>query len=349
VALGAGSEHSLVLTQEGRVFQLGYHDVTSTRLERHDSYDLERHDSYDVEGFHDATSSRLAVTHTHQAAINKNWWWIQDRFAPAEVRGALDAVCVMGIACGAQHSIVVTDMGAVFAWGCGGEGRLGLGSRDDVFVPTRVGGLLDDECVIKVCAGSAHSAILTQHAHVYTWGLGDDGRLGHGSTTTLLLPKRVVSLSAVNLACGMNHTAAITQEGHVVTWGAGGHGRLGHGNTQNKLVPFEVRGLRVGVARTMTRSLLASPRDTPIVAKYTFSYSPSLQRQHGASSPLNNQHCRVAYLDTHEVMGPAHTDTPRTVSPTTPASHTTSHTHYTANFAKYVDSQQKSVKLTLVS
>ena len=42
-----------------------------------------------------------------------------------------------------------------------------------------------------VACGSSHSAAVTSSGELYTWGLGEYGRLGHGDNTTQLRPKQV--------------------------------------------------------------------------------------------------------------------------------------------------------------
>lgn len=44
----------------------------------------------------------------------------------------------VAIAAGWRHSVAVTSAGAVFVWGCGGNGRLGLGAHVDVQKPQQV-------------------------------------------------------------------------------------------------------------------------------------------------------------------------------------------------------------------
>ena len=46
---------------------------------------------------------------------------------------------------------------------------------------------------------------------VYTWGGGDNGRLGHGDTAHVLSPRRVASLRrVVSIAVGYEHALAVT-------------------------------------------------------------------------------------------------------------------------------------------
>ncbi len=44
-----------------------------------------------------------------------------------------------------------------------------------------------------MAAGSNHSAAVTSSGELYTWGLGEYGRLGHGDNLTQLTPKRVIN------------------------------------------------------------------------------------------------------------------------------------------------------------
>lgn len=57
-----------------------------------------------------------------------------------------------------MHSLCVTEKGEAWVWGCGKNGRLGLGSSSDEPEPM----LLEDVegCVLQAVAGFDHSLIL---------------------------------------------------------------------------------------------------------------------------------------------------------------------------------------------
>ncbi|EWM20781.1 regulator of chromosome condensation -like protein [Nannochloropsis gaditana] len=102
--------------------------------------------------------------------------------------------------------------------------------------------------VTQVCCGGQHAAILTESGHVYTWGRGGFGRLGHGDDALQATPKRVDALALEHVkckqvACGFAYTAAVTMEGQVYTWGAGENGRLGLGDELDKMRPGHVKDL----------------------------------------------------------------------------------------------------------
>jgi len=86
---------------------------------------------------------------------------------------------------------------AVFSWGRGEDGQLGLGDTSDQDEPTYVDALRGVG-VRQIACGSGHTVVLTVDGEVYTWGRGDDGRLGHGDNgwkvRGLLLLKLMVSI-----------------------------------------------------------------------------------------------------------------------------------------------------------
>ena len=100
--------------------------------------------------------------------------------------------------------------------------------------------------VTQVAAGNSHSVICTAEGHVWTFGNGNFGRLGHGGTATEMVPRIVEGLVGVKVAyvaAGFGHTVICTAEGRVWTLGRGLNGRLGHGGTATEMLPRIVEGL----------------------------------------------------------------------------------------------------------
>lgn len=54
---------------------------------------------------------------------------------------------------------------------------------------------LRNKRIRDIACGSSHSAAITSSGELYTWGLGEYGRLGHGDSVTQLKPKLVSSYS----------------------------------------------------------------------------------------------------------------------------------------------------------
>lgn len=83
--------------------------------------------------------------------------------------------------------------GQVWSWGDGDYGKLGRGGSDGCKSPKLVEKLQDLD-VVKVCCGSQFSVALTKDGQVYTWGKGDNQRLGHGTDEHVRYPKLLDSL-----------------------------------------------------------------------------------------------------------------------------------------------------------
>ena len=74
----------------------------------------------------------------------------------------------------------------VYACGYGVYGRLGVGGMDNVTAPTHISTLSTRGIAIKKVAvnpGGKHCLAVSTTGELYTWGEGDDGKLGLGNTT----------------------------------------------------------------------------------------------------------------------------------------------------------------------
>jgi hypothetical protein len=102
----------------------------------------------------------------------------------------------------------------------------------------------------EVSFGGNHTAVCTEDGHVYTFGKGEHGQLGHGVQENMSSPALVHALEGKNITqvqCGYNHTIALTSSGYVLTWGYAHNGRLGHGDMMEPKflsIPCLVEGLR---------------------------------------------------------------------------------------------------------
>lgn len=93
-------------------------------------------------------------------------------------------------------------------------GRLGIGGTDSVAVPTLIESL--QHVFIKkvaVNSGGKHCLALSSDSEVFSWGEGEDGKLGHNNRDSYDRPKLIESLSGlgiVDIACGSAHSAAVS-------------------------------------------------------------------------------------------------------------------------------------------
>ena len=65
------------------------------------------------------------------------------------------------IACGGDHCVIVSNSGAVYAWGKNNKGQLGLGDTENRVFPTKVRSLTNQK-VCYVSCGAEHTVCLTE-------------------------------------------------------------------------------------------------------------------------------------------------------------------------------------------
>tara|TARA_Y100000389_G_scaffold127639_1_gene124947 strand:+ start:898 stop:2085 length:1188 start_codon:yes stop_codon:yes gene_type:complete len=171
-------------------------------------------------------------------------------------RAVFDGEAVLMVACGGEHTVAVTEGGGVYTFGRGSDGQLGHGDKEDQLKPMRVpveafrpneSAQEHSNRIVMVAAGSWHTVALSEAGHVFTWGCGSKGQLGHNNDMDELVPRQIGSGAfmgekVVFVAAGRDHTVAVTSEGHLYTWGNGSLAELGHGDTGNRLVPTLVGG-----------------------------------------------------------------------------------------------------------
>jgi alpha-tubulin suppressor-like RCC1 family protein len=66
------------------------------------------------------------------------------------------------VACGAWHTIALSEQGVVYSWGLGANGRLGHDDALNRVVPTRIDALRDVH-IDDLDAGGAHSLFVSKH------------------------------------------------------------------------------------------------------------------------------------------------------------------------------------------
>lgn len=83
------------------------------------------------------------------------------------------------------------------------------------------------------------SVVLDSRGDVYTFGFGNYGALGQGTTVFCPGPKKLTQLenkNTVEIVCGEGHGLALNKHGDVYCWGRGFEGQLGMGHIQ--CIPF---------------------------------------------------------------------------------------------------------------
>ena len=153
-------------------------------------------------------------------------------------------------ALGSYHTVLLCSKGHVYTCGYGTSGQLGSGDDADILAPQLISSLVfKGDPVVQVCAGHEHTAVLTLSGKVFTFGLGENGQLGHGSRYNWYTPKMVDEFFAlgsrvVQIAAASNHTIARLADGRVASFGSNDVGQLGHGNEENAYVPRVMEAMK---------------------------------------------------------------------------------------------------------
>ena len=101
---------------------------------------------------------------------------------------------ITSVALGCEHSVLLTNKGAVYVFGRNNFGQLGLNHTSDRTQP-QVVPELDDVHISRISAGN-HSTFLVANdgGGVYTFGLNDRGQLGVGDKRNRMKATRIRGL-----------------------------------------------------------------------------------------------------------------------------------------------------------
>ena len=161
--VAAGWEHSMCVTVDGRLYSWG-------------------------SGYKD---SRRGIVPPVLGLGNN-----EGKLSPERIT-SIEGIHISSITCGWDHCLALDSNGRLLSWGSGQNGKLGHGNEENISAPCYVASL-EGVTVVKIGAGSEHSAAISDKGIVYTWGHGDGGRLGHGDNSQCLLPSPIVCVTMMN-------------------------------------------------------------------------------------------------------------------------------------------------------
>ncbi|XP_020263681.1 ultraviolet-B receptor UVR8-like [Asparagus officinalis] len=154
-----------------------------------------------------------------------------DRPIPRKVESFEGSGNVVQVAAGASYTFAVTKDGTVHSFGSCTNFCLGHGDQRDELLPRAIQSFKRRNIhVVRVSAGDEHAVALDSIGHVYTWGRGYCGALGHGDETDKTSPELLTSLKShlsVQVCARKRKTFVLTDEGSVFAFGWMGFGSLG--------------------------------------------------------------------------------------------------------------------------
>lgn len=132
-----------------------------------------------------------------------------DRNHATEVKG-LHGVVISRIACGGDHTLMLSGQGVVYSMGRGSFGQTGLNHTENQAYP-KVISHLSEYRILKIAAGLRHSVVSTSAQEVFGFGAADSGQIG--SELTSIIPVKVQGLPneciILSLEAGGDHSLVL--------------------------------------------------------------------------------------------------------------------------------------------
>uniref|UniRef100_A0A673MDG7 X-linked retinitis pigmentosa GTPase regulator-like n=1 Tax=Sinocyclocheilus rhinocerous TaxID=307959 RepID=A0A673MDG7_9TELE len=153
------------------------------------------------------------------------------------------------IACGDEHTALVTENGKLFMFGSNNWGQLGLGTKATVNKPTCVKALKSERVKLAAC-GRTHTLVYTSRGNLYASGGNNEGQLGLGDCddrTSFHLVDFFSKHGPVKILIFQIYTVCVLAclDGALFTFGEKDSGKLGLSKEKlaNHKVPQQVTGI----------------------------------------------------------------------------------------------------------
>ncbi|XP_071994372.1 serine/threonine-protein kinase Nek8 isoform X1 [Engystomops pustulosus] len=138
-------------------------------------------------------------------------------------------VTIKHVSCGDLFTACLTDRGIIMTFGSGSNGCLGHGNFNDVTQPKIVEALLGYE-IVHVSCGASHVLAVSNEKEVFSWGRGDNGRLGLGNQESHNSPQQVViphEYEPQKVVCGIDSSMILTMGNQILACGSNRFNKLG--------------------------------------------------------------------------------------------------------------------------
>ncbi|CAN1295404.1 Ultraviolet-B receptor UVR8 [Linum perenne] len=175
-----------------------------------------------------------------------------EEFRPRIIR-SLQGIRIIQAAAGPGRTMLISDVGRVYAFGKDsfGEAEYGVQGSKMVTTPQLVESL-KDIFVVQAAIGNFFTAVLSREGQVYTFSWGIDGKLGHQTEPNDLDPHPLLGeledIPVVQIAAGYCYLLALACQPSgmsVYSVGCGLGGKLGHGSRTDEKYPRLIEQFRV--------------------------------------------------------------------------------------------------------
>ena len=250
VEIGTGENFTLALDDNGILW--GWGANSNRQISKDSTYRFLKPVRIELPG----PVSRFACGNTHALALGRDgklWAWGTNYYGELgqahnnTVNGFVEIVKPTGmqnvktLAAGEYNSYAVDVAGKMWAWGYNFYGELGDGSNTNRFAPVPVDISNGVPAIKSIDSGGNHALASGIDGSIWSWGLGNYGQLGRGSTSSSNKPVNVTTglTDASAIAAGESHSLAVSPSGVVWAWGRSNRGQLGNNSTSTSNIPVQ--------------------------------------------------------------------------------------------------------------
>ena len=143
----------------------------------------------------------------------------------------------VSVAAGGDDAFVVDSSGGLFGFGDDSSGQLGF-AGSYVATAARVTAVAAPVRQVSSCFATV---VATRTGETLTFGLGEFGELGNGTTTGTDVPQLIAAAgNPASVSAGMFSTVVLQKQGGAVGFGYNEEGQLGNGTTTSESAPVAV-------------------------------------------------------------------------------------------------------------
>lgn len=155
------------------------------------------------------------------------------KFQPVSL--PFDHSCIKQIACGLDHSLILTKDGKIYATGLGTDGQTGRGDYDCQYEIMQVSGSINDARISQISTSTDSCLALTDQNTIFGWGNNEQGQILRSSKEKQIANPTLINIfpenKTINKVIAGGSFSAFLSDGDVFVTGFGALG-LGKDTTE---------------------------------------------------------------------------------------------------------------------